>query len=191
VLDPRILATNHAIIVYSTLEAIRDRNLCVKQEATAGKEEKKKEYGKGLRSRAREAPSLMAQSGIAGLLTFYASKAGADKFTKLAEYIRVVSSNARKMEDFKNNVLKNVEVFKNYLCEELKPGEARGYGLMLALIAYALKEYGLWKDSLDFVGLAQTSREMLENPAIDQAAQALLLEYLLHFKRMVEAIITL
>lgn len=167
--SPASLAVTHFLAVKEMLDTVRINV----------EEEMEKSVGASLRTRAREAPGLMLDAGVAGLLAFYASKSRME----LAEKLHSVLANGESVEGILEGGL------FNYVKEELiKSG--KGYTILLAMITACLDSYKLLSQGRDYTErLAKTIRELLDSPEKSAAAQVVLHNYMSNVKRLVEAVV--
>ncbi|MCE4628420.1 MAG: type III-B CRISPR module-associated protein Cmr5 [Desulfurococcales archaeon] len=142
-----------------------------------GDENKDKvKIAQGLRSRAREAPGLILQAGLASLMTHLLSKS---KEEEVAQALAALTGK------------KDVESLG-----DLESGEAKGYSTMLALLIDALRE--LNPQNNHFKKLAENYntlctlvaiKDLLNNPAEEAKLSRELTPYLVELKKLVEAIV--
>lgn len=150
--------------------------------------EKLGEHGRGIRSRARELPSLLAQSGLIPTIILYMSKVG--------------GKNSLFQHAF-NFIDKGDETVLENIREEFTDKEGVGYIIFLAAITSALSK--LTENKIKFVeqtgGGSQISLHNIAENALKYLSkrntepielamgEKLLLEYLLQMKRLIEAFI--
>ncbi len=192
IVDPRRLAARHFLLVNRLAENVLS-------------ERDRKGKLRGLRSRLREAPVLLLDVGLPGLLAFYASKA---ESTELLEDLykalkslneesqdKTASSPLGKLvEELKELKSKadNNDNYKKKLSDELGGGEGKGYLAALAMIAAFLEAVGglRCQDSMERLieRIACTIDALLEEPGLAAGLQGAVLDYLEYAKRLVEAV---
>ena len=153
--------------------------------------------GKPLKARLREAPSLMLSSGLAGLLSFYASKSDRRLLEILHDYFKN-AINHRSRDDAEKAVEGLLQRLRQErgekLAEALKDelsAEGGGYTIALALITSYLDAQGLLAPGGEGVlpRLAATVKTLVESLPHSAEAEALLAPYLLELKRLVDALV--
>ena len=153
-----------------------------KTRAVTKKKDKNNEekVAQGLRSRAREAPSLLLQAGLASLMTHLLSKS---KEEEVREALQLLSDKSSEQEEGSASL------------GDLEPGEGKGYSTMLALIIDALRELD---PTSRFKGLAEkystrstllAVKDLLDNPKEEARLSRVLVPYLVELKKLVEAIV--
>ena len=178
--SPEAIAVSHFLVIEKLMERARD---CVE-------DRDKENVGKPLRSRLREAPSIMLSTGTAGLLTFYLSKSDN---TLLPALIRLLDCSINTPTGREAEKLVNDLICKNTnqkITEEMIKG-GKGYTIALAMILSYLNTLGLCtcKDKNVVSNTASFAKDLLEKPGLDAATSRLLLPYLEASKRLVEAIV--
>jgi len=142
---------------------------------------KKDLIGKGVRSRARELPGLIASAGLAQALLFYLSKADDNEYEKA--YLLAQAAEKEECQVPDKITSKDVKTM-------LESSEGAGYGTILALLAHAIKTLTP-TEGHDFStkkGLAQYILCLArEGRGTELQATALLQPYLEALKRIIEA----
>jgi len=137
--------------------------------------------GKGVRSRARELPGLIASAGLAQALLFYLSKADDNEYRKAYLLAQAAEKDVCQLPEGLNN---------DDVRKMLEDKEGAGYGTILALLAHAIKTLTP-AGSYDFRtrdGLAQYILYLAkEGRGTELQATALLQPYLEALKRVIEA----
>ncbi|MCE4605946.1 MAG: type III-B CRISPR module-associated protein Cmr5 [Desulfurococcales archaeon] len=150
--------------------------------------EKLEEHGRGIRSRARELPGLLAQSGLIPTVVLYMSKVG--------------GKNSLFQNAF-NFIDKGDETVLENIREEFTDKEGTGYIIFLAAIASALSKLTNNKinlmeqnggyNQISLHSIAENALKYLSKPSTESielaVGEKLLLEYLLQMKRLLEAFI--
>jgi len=142
---------------------------------------KKDSIGKGVRSRARELPSLIASAGLAQALLFYLSKAKEDEYEKAYLLAQAAEKEECQLPEGLN---------QNDIEKMLDSSEGAGYGTILALLAHAIKTLTptAGYDFRTRDGLAQYILYLAkEGRGTELQATALLQPYLEALKRIIEA----
>ena len=177
------IAVSHFLVIEKLIERARD---CVK------KEEEKKKVGKPLRSRLREAPSIMLSTGASGLLTFYLSKSDNNHLPTLIQLFTTSASisTSGEAERLIDDTWREVNGIDKKVAEELIKDKG-GYTIALAMILSYLSTLGLCTctDKETVANTASFTKNLLEKPGLDAAVSRLLLPYLESAKRLIEAIV--
>ncbi len=179
---PEAIAVSHFLVIEKLIERTRD---CVKNE------EDKEKVGKPLRSRLREAPSIMLSTGVSGLLTFYLSKSDNNHLPTLIQLFTTSASISTSGEAGRliDDTLREGDCIDKNVAEELTKGGS-SYTIALAMILSYLNTLGFCTctDKETVANTASFTKNLLEKPGLDAAISRLLLPYLESAKRLIEAI---
>ncbi len=151
-----------------TAEAIDIMRDVLEKISRAGGERDVASVKRSLRSRARSVPSLIVSSGLPQILAFLASKSDPGYYEYLVKDVRDTQGRAGK-------------------------GESAGYSAYLYVIMRFLAQQGLG-DELGGVpssieGVIDAIKKIDEDPNLCSGVQSILLEFLLEFKKIAEALI--
>lgn len=202
---PESIAISHLLLIHETLTSLQPQT----QDNNNRQGQDQKKPGKSLRTRLREAPSLLLSSGPAGLITFYLSKTNKDIIDTLTyAFIDATqidnAERAREILECRIAKLKDNEETRkkfNAIVKEFTGSEG-GYTIVVAMIAAFANSQGLitlsplqpaseQDDQARSIinSLAVLAKKTLDNPAYAITTTTLLLPYLTTAKRLAEAII--
>ena len=165
--------------------------------SAAGDQEKAKAVGRAVKSRLREAPSLMLSTGTAGLITFYTSKSDLGLLDKLYQaFTSAIDARPEDADRIWAGLQKNLAPGNpggrglDALRAELTEG-GKGYTVTLAMMLAYLGRLGLYEHKAGdpASSIAGLAKRLLDEPGLDASAAQLLLPFIDAAKRLVSAVV--
>ena len=161
--------------------------------SAAGDQEKAK-AGRAVKSRLREAPSLMLSTGTAGLITFYTSKSDLGLLDKLYQaFTSAIDASPGEVDEIWAKLrgdLASGGRGLDTLRAELTEG-GKGYTVALAMMLAYLGRLGLYEHKAGdpASSIAGLAARLLDEPGLDASAAQLLLPFIDAAKRLVSAVV--
>ena len=161
--------------------------------SAAGDQEKAK-AGRAVKSRLREAPSLMLSTGTAGLITFYTSKSDLGLLDKLYQaFTSAIDASPGEVDEIWAKLrgdLASGGRGLDALRAELTEG-GKGYTVALAMMLAYLGRLGLYEHKAGdpASSIAGLAARLLDEPGLDASAAQLLLPFIDAAKRLVSAVV--